>query len=147
MTGKILFLSASLLFLLSGCAMQRAQTAEAAQRQMTGMTSEQVFACMGIPQKKASKGETEIWLYKSGNNRREISKTKGSVSGDSYFESDVLNALGSSLTLEDEVRESRYCVVQIVLQGERVRAVHYTGPTGGFLTEGEQCAYAVRNCL
>ena len=27
-----------------------------------------------------------------------------------------------------------------------VSRVNYSGPTGGLITEGEQCAFAVQNC-
>jgi hypothetical protein len=38
----------------------------------------------------------------------------------------------------------RYCVVNIVMSGERVSAVNYTGRAGSL---GEQCTFAVKNCL
>jgi len=125
--------------------MQRAKDAEAAQKQMAGMSKEQIFACMGIPTRKATEGGTEIWLYKSGNDRSEKSKAKSTLSGTN--DTSLFQDLTTSLTLEDEVREKRYCTIQIVLKADHVSAVHYTGPTGGFLTEDEQCAYAIRNCL
>jgi len=134
-----------LTFGLAACAMQRAQDAETAQKAMRGMTKEQVFTCMGIPSRKATQGSTEIWLYKSGNDRTEKNKTKSSISGSNS--SSLFDDLTTSLSLEDEVKEKRSCTIQIVLKNESVSAVHYTGPTGGFLTEDEQCAYAIRNCL
>jgi hypothetical protein len=36
--------------------------------------------------------------------------------------------------------------VNIVMTNGVVSEVNYTGPTGGLLTQGEQCAYAVQNC-
>lgn len=129
------------LFLMGGCAMQRAADAETAQKIMVGMDKEQVFTCMGIPQKKASEGDTEIWAYDSGDKRSARSKQK--ISTSKGFADSITAGLG----LEDEVRTSRFCKVQIVLRNDHVTTIHYTGPTGGFLTEDEQCAYAVRNCL
>ncbi len=131
-------------FSLAGCAMQRAQDAGDAQRAMAGMTKEQVFACMGLPKRKGTEGSTEIWSYKSGNSRTEKSTSYGSVK---TAKSALAEALSSSFGLEDEVREKRYCVVQVVFTEGRVKAVNYSGPTGGFLTGDEQCAYATRNCL
>lgn len=131
--------------LLAACAMQRAKDAETAQAHMVGMPKEQVFACMGIPTRKASEGATEIWLYKSGNERMEKNKTTSTLSGKN--DNSLFDALTTSLEMEDEVREKRFCLIQIVMKEGRVATVNYSGPTGGFLTEDEQCAYAVRNCL
>jgi hypothetical protein len=41
---------------------------------------------------------------------------------------------------------SRYCNVSVVMADGRVSRINYTGPTGGALTGGEQCAFAVQNC-
>lgn len=140
-------LLAALLCLSASCAMQRARDAETAQAWMRGMDKEHVFACMGIPARKASQGETEIWQYKSGNDRVERSYDEGKVSGaKAVGGSSLVDAMTLSLLGHDEVKEKRYCVVQVVFKAETVQNVNYTGPTGGFLTEDEQCAYAVRNC-
>ncbi len=130
---------------LCGCAMQRAKDSEAAQARMIGLDREQIFACMGLPEKKGSQGETEIWLYKSGNERTTKNKTRTGVSGSS-LDASLFDALSTSLTMEDEVKEKRYCIIQVVFKDNAVRAVNYSGPTGGFLTQDEQCSYAVRNC-
>jgi hypothetical protein len=42
---------------------------------------------------------------------------------------------------------SRFCTVSVVMNGNVVSAVNYAGPTGGLLSRGEQCAYAVEACL
>jgi hypothetical protein len=44
------------------------------------------------------------------------------------------------------VSTRRYCVVNVVIQAGVVSQVNYTGPTGGLLTGGEQCAFAVEAC-
>jgi len=135
-------------FLFCGCAMQRAQDAEEAQRRMVGMDKEKVFACMGIPKRKGIEGNTEIWLYESGNRRVDRARETASVRRSSRSgEYDIFDSLGAGLELSDEVRTSRFCTVQIVMNDGRVTAVNYNGPTGGFLTDDEQCAFAVRNCL
>jgi hypothetical protein len=38
----------------------------------------------------------------------------------------------------------RYCVVNIVMSRDRVSTVNYTGRTGSL---GEQCAFAVKDCV
>jgi hypothetical protein len=113
---------------LAGCAIQRAQTAQDARVQMVGLSKEQVLACMGAPASKASEGATEVWGYNSGNGM-----TVASASFDRY---------GGTA-----VSSNRFCNINIVMAAGRVTAVNYTGPTGGLLTAGEQCAYAVEACV
>jgi hypothetical protein len=110
---------------LGGCAIQRAQIAQDARAQMVGLSKEQVLTCMGPP---ANKAATEVWGYASGNGM-----TVASASYDRY---------GGTA-----VSSSRFCNVNTVMASGRVTAVNYTGPTGGLLTAGEQCAYAVDACV
>jgi hypothetical protein len=113
---------------LCGCAFQRAEIAQDARAQMVGMAKEQVLACMGAPATKAAEGATEVWGFASGNGM-----TVASASYDRY---------GGTA-----VSSSRFCNVNIVFAGGQVSTINYTGPTGGLLTAGEQCAYAVNNCV
>jgi hypothetical protein len=113
---------------LSGCAIQRAQVAQDARVQMVGLSKEQVLGCMGAPVNKAAEGNTEVWGYTSGNGM-----TIASASYDRY---------GGTA-----VSSSRFCNINIVMASGRVTAVNYTGPTGGLLSAGEQCAYAVDACV
>jgi hypothetical protein len=92
------------------------------------MSKEQVLACMGAPATKAAEGATEVWGYSSGNGM-----TVATASYDRY---------GGTA-----VSSSRFCNVNIVFGTGQVSAVNYTGPTGGLLTAGEQCAYAVSSCV
>lgn len=87
---------------------------------MIGMTKERVLACMGAPPQKASVGETEVWSYPSGGDTTNFG---------------FPGILSYSL--------HRYCIVSIVMTDERVTVVNYTGRT----SQGEQCAFAVRNCV
>lgn len=123
----------------SSCAMQRASDAASAQKILINKSKEEIFTCMGIPKKKATIGDTTIWLYKSTNGYS--TKHKGSAS------TKVFNTNEITFGLSDEIRVRRFCVVQIVIKNDKVISVNYNGPTGGFLTEDEQCAYAVQNCL
>lgn len=95
---------------------------------MVGMTKENVLTCMGPPASKAAEGATEVWSYDSGNGME-----VASVSGDRY-----------SATA---VSSRRFCRVNVVMTSGAVSAVNYSGPTGGLLTAGEQCAYAVDACV
>jgi hypothetical protein len=91
-----------------------------------------VLACMGPPADRMTVGQTEVWSYQSGNGQ-----TIGSVfaSGGNGF------ASGFGVT------EQRFCKVNIVMTKNAVREINYSGPTGGLLTQGEQCAFAVQNCV
>lgn len=113
---------------LTGCAFQRAEIAQDARTQMVGMSKEQVLACMGAPINKAAEGTTEVWGYGSGNGMTVVNASYDRYGG---------TAVGSS----------RFCKINIVFASGQVSAVNYTGPTGGLLTAGEQCAYAVTPCV
>jgi outer membrane protein assembly factor BamE (lipoprotein component of BamABCDE complex) len=114
--------------LLSACAIQRAQEAQDARVQMVGLSKEQVLACMGPPINKAAEGHTEVWTYNSGNG---TTISGGSVAGGSF----------------SATSSSRFCTVNVVMTKGQVATLNYTGPTGGLLTAGEQCAFAVDACV
>jgi hypothetical protein len=129
-------------------AQQRAEIAHEAQDKMIGLRKEQVLACMGIPANKATEGTTEVWSYNSGNGQvvgvtLGTSTTNASVSGGTAFATGQANNLGSSIGVSNR----RFCTVDIVMTRGVVSKVNYTGPTGGLTTSGEQCAYAVQNCV
>ena len=132
---------------LAGCAIERAQVAHDAQSRMVGLTKEQLLACMGPPAANAAEGVTEVWSYNSGNDRTTIagfgqSVTNASATGGRGYASGTAFTTGSGVG----VSSRRYCTVNIVMSGGRVSRINYSGPTGGLLTGGEQCAYAVQNC-
>jgi hypothetical protein len=122
------FIALALCGALGGCAFQRAEIAQDARAQMVGMPKEQVLACMGPPANKAAEGATEVLGYNSGNGMTVTDASYGRFGGTA-------------------VSISRFCTVNIVFAGGQVSAVNYNGPTGGLLTQGEQCAYAVNSCV
>ena len=127
----------------SNCALQRAQVAHEAQDKMVGLRKDQVLACMGVPANKAAEGATEVWSYNSGDDKvvsSVRSTTNMSVSGDPDF------ARGHARTSAVGVSSRRFCTVNVVMTDGVVTRVNYAGPTGGALTSGEQCAFAVENC-
>lgn len=133
---------------LAGCAIERAQVAGEAQQKMIGLTKEQVLTCMGPPISKAAEGGTEVWSYNSGNDHTQIatfgqSTTNASLYGNRQFATGNAYTTGSGFGISSR----RYCMVNVVMGGGRVSRVNYTGPTGGLLTAGEQCAFAVQNCV
>ena len=113
---------------LGGCAFQRAEIAQDARAQMVGLPKERVLACMGAPATKAAEGTTEVWGYPSGNGMTVTDASYGRYGGSA-------------------VSTNRFCNVNIVFGSGQVSAVNYSGPTGGLLTGGEQCAYAVAGCV
>jgi hypothetical protein len=118
---------------VAACApLEWAQIAEDARSQMLGLSKEQVLACMGPPANRMAEGATEVWAYRSGNGQIDVASS-ASVAG--------------PMVTGDTVATMRFCNVQVVMQGGRVTRLNYTGPTGGFLAPGEQCAFAVRNCV
>lgn len=121
---------------LSSCSYQRAEVAADAKTKMVGMSKEQVLACMGAPSQHAIAGETEVWSYASGGDSRTFSSASGSV-----------DAAGNASAFGTSVTQHRYCLVNVVMTGDRVSAVNYVGRTGGLITKGEQCAFAVQNCV
>jgi hypothetical protein len=135
---------------LAGCAMERAKVAQDAKAQMVGMTKEQVLACMGPPASRMAEGSTEVWSYPSGGKSITLASSSGDTQG-----SAVATAMGNSAVATGRatttgfgsaVTMNRYCTVNVVMAGNAVTAINYAGPTGGLLTAGEQCSYAVRNC-
>jgi hypothetical protein len=127
----------------AGCAFQRAEIAQQAQHQMVGLSREQVLQCMGPPGNKMADGGTEVWSYESGNNHTAVfgsgnSTTTGSIGGGSV--------LANTSSFGSAVAETRHCTVNVVMANGYVSRVNYSGPTGGLITAGEQCAFAVQNC-
>jgi hypothetical protein len=45
------------------------------------------------------------------------------------------------------INSVRNCTVNVVMTAGRVSSVNYVGDTGGLITQGEQCAFAVQNCV
>lgn len=137
-----------LAFVVGACAIQRAQEASEAKDRMVGLTKEQVLACMGPPIGKAAEGATEVWTYNSGNNMTTVStfgsaSTNASVSGNRNYATGQASTTSSGFG----VATSRYCVVNVTMSDGRVSRLNYVGPTGGLLTQGEQCAFAIQNCV
>lgn len=123
-------------FLISGCELQRAQEASDAKKVLIGMSREHVLACMGSPVSAAKAGGTEVWTYASGNGRTDSFGTASAWGGWGFA-----SGFGSSIS------ESRSCKIDVVMKEGQVSRINYIGPTGGLLTKGEQCAFAVEACL
>jgi hypothetical protein len=132
--GLVRFLSLILAaaFLLTGCVFQRSEDATRALQKMVGMKKEQVLACMGPPAKKAHEGETDVWNYHSTNGDHDYAGDKHKYGNDTFGFAEGYRY---------------FCDVNVVMTNGVVAAVHYNGPRGGWLTENEQCGYAVEHCV
>ena len=122
---------------------------------MVGLSREQVLQCMGPPGNKMADGATEVWSYESGNNHTAVigsgnSTTTGSINSNTVFSSGHATTTGSmyanTSSFGSAVATTRHCTVNVVTANGYVSRVNYSGPTGGLITEGEQCAFAVQNC-
>lgn len=103
---------------------------------------------MGPPASKAAEGSTEVWSYNSGNNQTTVNtistaNTNASVSGNRNFESGQASTTSTGFG----TASSRFCTVNVTMTNGSVSRMNYVGPTGGLLTQGEQCAFVVQNCL
>ena len=125
---------------LHSTAVMRAKEATEAQATMVGMSKEQILACMGVPVAKAAEGVTEVWCYNSGNGQTVgFGTSSASVSGGRGY----ATGFGSS----SMVTEERFCTVNVTMVAGRVDRINYVGPTGDLITQGEQCAFAIDNCV
>tara|TARA_R110000803_G_scaffold134509_3_gene201600 strand:+ start:95 stop:517 length:423 start_codon:yes stop_codon:yes gene_type:complete len=133
LTRIIVLLAVS--FAISSCVYQRAGIATKAKSQMIGMTEEQILACMGPPGRKAAAGETTVWSYSSGGDSNSTSSGNASVYNNNIFGSSSTNTT------------FRSCKINVVMKNNLVERIDYSGRTGGLFTKGEQCAFAVENCV
>jgi hypothetical protein len=133
---------------LAGCAIQRAQVAQDARAQMVGLSKEQVLACMGPAGNKAAEGQTEVWSYASGNGYSATMATADvNTTGQASRIGNQVYGSANSTGFGTAISTRRFCTVNVVMTNGLVSAVNYQGPTGGLLTAGEQCAFAVDACV
>jgi hypothetical protein len=133
---------------LAGCAVQRAQVAQDARAQMVGMSKEQVLGCMGPPGNKAAEGQTEVWSYASGNGHSStIAVTDATTTAQASRFGNQVYGTADTTAVGTAISTRRFCTVNVVMTDGRVTTINYNGPTGGLLTAGEQCAFAVDACI
>ena len=119
---------------LAGCEFNRAADANRAKTEMVGLTKLAVLACMGSPAQRQADGRVEVWSYPPGGNSTSF-RTGNAAFGQWAF--------GTSFTHT----QRRYCIVNITVQDGVVQRLNYVGRTGGLLTKGEQCGFAVEACV
>jgi len=120
--------------LLAGCAstkFSRADLAERAKVELIGKSKKDILICAGAPVRSQQAENMEFMTYYSG--------------GDSNAY--VVGGADSSTGGGAVSVKKRYCEVTFVLRDGMVEKVNYAGRTGGLITEGEQCAFVLQNCL
>lgn len=120
--------------LLSGCASTkfgRADFAERAKVELVGKSKKDILTCAGVPVRSQQADNMEFLTYYSGGD------------SDAY----VAGGAGSSAGGGAVSVKKRYCEVTFILRDGMVEKVNYAGRTGGLITEGEQCAFVLQNCL
>jgi hypothetical protein len=152
MKAQLLVVAAVCCLGVTACSVQRAMVAQDAQGKLVGLTKEQVLACMGPPANRMAEGTTEVWSYNSGDGRTTTVATATAVSDVNATASRFGNTTDVAGTATSSgfgtaVTRRRACTVNVTMTNGRVSHVNYLGPTGGLLTPGEQCAYAVQACV
>lgn len=98
------------------------------------MSKKDLYLCAGVSTRQEKVDNLEFLTYESGGDSSGI----GIGIGKTTSSSAVVGVVGS---------RKRYCVVTFVLSDGVIQKVNYQGRTGGFATEGEQCAFVVEPCL
>ena len=131
-TSKILWISIVIvsIFSLSGCAYNRVKTAQAAKTGLVGISKGELLSCAGVPDKAMKSDGIEFLSYRSGG--------EASFSANTFYGYNTTTLVNSSY---------RFCDITITLRDDKVQSVKYSGKTGGLLTQGEQCAYVLQNCV
>lgn len=141
----------------SACAIQRAEVAARAQREMVGITKSSLLSCAGTPIRQERSEGLEFLTFAGGGEivntatiTANTSSTEMNSRVGSVFDpvsSKVTTSTSSSSTSATARSQRRYCEATFVLKEGIVQKVSYQGRTGGALTKGEQCAFIVENCV
>jgi hypothetical protein len=115
---------------LAGCEGARPEVDQIAQQSMIGLSKKMLLACMGAPAKRVTIGSTEIWTYPSG-----YLWTEGPAW-----------AIGLNLGAPPFGPRGP-CDVKVVMTNSRVSQVTYSAADGGDLPLGQQCIFAVEECV
>jgi hypothetical protein len=103
-----------------------------------GMSHEQIFACMGPPQRKDAEGTVEMWSYAA------IPTTLGNA---------LQRASMSMLPPDQQIAAlqaqrmspNQLCRINVVLSRGVVSAVNFQGSRGLYAPD-RQCAYLIKEC-
>lgn len=117
---KKVFVILFITFLVSSCAkMHRAGVATKAQTVLIGMSKSSLYECAGTPTRKEIVDGIEFLTYEGGG--------------------DLKYGYGSGYNM--------YCLATFKIKAGKILQVNYSGRTGGWASQGEQCAFIVENCV
>lgn len=74
-------------------------------------------------------------------------QTDGSFTGERRGGQFLGNGTAATTSLITTTSIRRHCTVNVAMTNGIVSRINYSGPTGGILTAGEQCAFAIQNCV
>ena len=120
--------------LLAGCASSkfgRADLAERAKVELIGKSKEAILMCAGVPVRSQQVENMEFMTYYGGGD------------SDAFFAGGAGSFAGGGVVSV----KKRYCEVTFILKNGVVEKVNYSGRTGGLITNSEQCAFVLQNCL
>lgn len=109
-------------FLISGCVhttIGRKQIAEDAKIELIGKSKKEILLCVGAPDQQLKEEDLDILTYYSG----------------------------KDFVIGQNAAAGKYCKIDFFFDAGKVVQINYSGRTGGVFTEGEQCAFALENCL
>ncbi len=129
MKSALTILGAAAFFATAACA-QTPESDQIAQQRMIALSKKHVRACLGAPDRRARIGSTDIWTYRSGT---------AEVGG--LFLASGFNGMASWFAHDPR------CAVIVIMTNSTVSQIAYSAPDGGPLPLGEQCAFAVDNCV
>lgn len=109
---------------------QAAEVDQIAQQKMIGLSKKTIRICMGAPARRLAIGSTDIWTYRSG-----------SAEVEGFFLASGVNGMASWFGPD------RFCNVNVIMTNARVSQITYAAPDGRPLPLGEQCLFAVSNCV
>ncbi len=120
--------------LITSCASTkfgRADLAKRAKVELIGKSKKDILMCAGVPVRSQQAENMEFLTYYSGGD------------SDAYVTGGVGSSVGGGVVSV----KKRYCEVTFILKDGIVEKINYAGRTGGLITEGEQCAFVLQNCL
>ena len=131
-TWRALALLLPLFVGLSSCAIQRAEIASRARKELVGMSKKNLLTCAGVPSRQDRFEDLEFLTYTGARD------TVGTGAANSSSSNVMFGAYRAA---------QRDCEATFILKDGIVQNVSYLGRTEGLLTKGEQCAFIVESCL
>lgn len=117
--------------LVSGCSVMDQQSAEAGKTQLVGKTKSAIIACLGVPDRTYTEGDSEYLAYAANG------RTRGGM---------VANRSGNTVIMSGGSRQSQ-CVVNFGFQQGTITTVTYRSTGGRWQAPDEACGELVRLCL